>query len=498
MILKEFLIQLGFKINEAGLSKFNDGVASASAKVGLLAGAVSAASLAVFAGVNSMAKKLDELSDVAGRIGVTVDEIDKLGFAAALNDSSIEAVTQSLEGLAQVAGLAANGLGRGAKVFQKLGINVKDGNGKLKNTADLMREVGEAIKPLEKGEQTALLSRLGIDKTLAATLTSDLSTLFAEYERINKAAGFIPDEAAKEASNYEDALNKLKHVFDVIGKTVASKFFKKFTEGFKNLTETLIQNMPRIIPAVTAVANAILTAGSIVVDVLQAIFNVVARVIGWFSSLNEASGGLAGKILLVAAAWKFLNLSFLASPIGMVVALGAAIALLIDDFLGFKEGANSLIDWSLWEPGITAATQAIQSFGALIVSVFDVAFGVIDFFVKLINGDFAGAWDSLTAIFNSVISVATNLWGILKGIGEALGNFAGASVAVAQGAPVLTPSPQAAASIGTAQQGGNTVNAKTEIIVNGAGDPKAVGTAVAGMQKSVNSDTVRNFSGAAR
>lgn len=500
MILKEFLVQLGFKVNEAGLAKFNDGVTSASARVGLLAGAVSAASLAVFAGVNSMANKLDELADVAGRIGVTVEEIDKLGYAAALNDSSIDAMTQSLEGLARTAGLAANGLGRGAKVFDKLGINVKDSNGKLKNTADLMREVGEAIKPLEKGEQTALLSRLGIDKTLAATLTSDLSALFAEYERINQAAGFIPDEAAKEASQYEDALNKLKHVFGVISKTVASKFFKKFTDGFKKLTDELIVAMPKIIPVVTSVANVILMLMGAIFDVFRAIFRVITPVISAFLRINSAMGGLPAIILGVVAAWKLLNLGFLASPIGAVIALAAGIALLADDLLTFLRGGKSLINWGNPVASVLA-TVAAAVLGAA------AAFGIFKAAMIAFNA-VAGMNPLALAVKALVVGAALVIanWGTVKKwfsdffgwfsdkfktISGAIGSVFGG------GAPALAPSPTSAASVGSAQ-GGNTVNAKTEIIVNGAGDPKAVGATVAGLQKSVNSDTVRNFAGAAR
>ena len=61
----------------------------------------------------------------------------------------------------------------------------------------------------------------------------------------------------------------------------------------------------------------------------------------------------------------------------------------------------------------------------------------------------------------------------------------------AQG-PALTPSPAQAASMSQTTQQNVQLNAKTEITVNGAGDPVAVGNQVAGKQNQVNADLVRH------
>jgi hypothetical protein len=54
-----------------------------------------------------------------------------------------------------------------------------------------------------------------------------------------------------------------------------------------------------------------------------------------------------------------LNSAFLMSPIGFITALVLALALLYDDYMTWKEGGKSLIDWSKWEPGIKKAKEAI-------------------------------------------------------------------------------------------------------------------------------------------
>lgn len=58
--------------------------------------------------------------------------------------------------------------------------------------------------------------------------------------------------------------------------------------------------------------------------------------------------------------------------------------------------------------------------------------------------------------------------------------------------PALTPSPAQAAGMSQTTQQNVQLNAKTEITVNGAGDPVAVGNQVAGRQNQVNADLVRH------
>ena len=53
--IKEFLVGLGFKVDQAGLSRFASGIASASAKAMALGAAITAAAGAIVAGVKNIA-----------------------------------------------------------------------------------------------------------------------------------------------------------------------------------------------------------------------------------------------------------------------------------------------------------------------------------------------------------------------------------------------------------------------------------------------------------
>jgi phage-related protein len=498
-VIKEFLVGLGFKIDEAGLSKFSSGITNATIAVGAIGTAAVAAAGAITAFVSGVADKFDAVGDLADRVNTTVESVMRLGYVATLTGSSVEAANSSIENLSRIAGEAALGLGRGAKVFQDLGLSAKDSNGNLKDTSVLMAEIGDKIKDMGRGEQLAVLSKLGIDPTMINALTTDVSGLAAEFDQLYKNAGIDANKAAEQSGEFNDSMDRLKMTFDAIKSAVGLKFMGQVKNGIDTLRKFLVENMPKIINAVTPVINVVLRIAEAFIKIVGRVGSAIGAIIGFLVKVNDATDGWAGYILAAAAAWKFLNLSFLATPIGMILSLAAAIALLVDDFLTWKEGGDSLIDWSAWEPAITSAMAAIGALRDLLASAFTVMFAAVDALIKLLMGDFSGAWNAVGELVNGVIGIFTSAWDAIKKLGEGIGNFVGAVAGFFGGGsapkPALTPSPQAAAAV----TGGNqSISQQTQIVVQGSSNPDATARAVAGQQNRVNADMARNMKGAAR
>ncbi len=70
--------------------------------------------------------------------------------------------------------------------------------------------------------------------------------------------------------------------------------------------------------------------------------------------------GSAQNHRLIAVAWRALSLVISASPIGRILALAGALALLFDDYQVWKNGGKSLIDWGNWTSEIDKAVFAIN------------------------------------------------------------------------------------------------------------------------------------------
>lgn len=433
--IKEFLVGLGFDVDETSMKKFSDGIKTATLTVVALGTAAVAAAGAITSFVSGIANKYNAIGDIADRVNTTAEEVLRLGYVASLTGSSVEASQRSMEGLNRVAGEAALGIGRGAAIFKELGLQAKDSNGNLKDTAQLMDELRSKLQGLARGEQLALLSKLGIDPTMIRALTEDISGLSEEFTAMYRSAGIDANKAAEESGKFNDSLTRLKGVMDAIKDAVGLAFMKQIRESIDFTRKWLQENMPKIIAAVKPVVDIILRIAQAFLTVVGRIGQLAGKVIDWFIQINKQTDGWAGYILAAVAAWRLLNLSFLASPLGIVLSLVAAIGLLVDDFLTWKEGGNSLIDWSDWEPGITLAVNGIRYLGRIIESVFDLIFYLGDALVRFLTGDFVGAWrvlkEGIDYHFGPIGSFVTGvLEVVMKLIGAVIalltGDFTGA------------------------------------------------------------------------
>lgn len=426
-VIKEFLVGLGFKVDDSSVSKFDGKVKAATVKVAALGTAAVAAAGAVTAFVGAVANRLDEVSDAAIRIGTTADELMRLQYAATLSDSSAQAAAASLQRLGRRAGEAAMGTGEGIKAFEELGIELRDADGQLKSSTDLMGEIGESIRDLERGQQLALMEKLGIDPTMLQTITNGMDTLGAEFDELYGAAGISLNEAAQTSSDFNDALARLQMTFDAVTAAIAVRLMPKIAESFDMLQRLFIDNMPKIIKAVSPVLDLIMAIGTAFIRIVARIAQGAGVLIGYFQRINDATDGMAGYIAAATAAWKLLNLSFLASPIGIILTLGAAIALLVDDFLTWQEGGDSLIDYTKFEPPITAAIEIIKLLGDVVINSIGMIMDVGRLLMQLLTGDFSGAWESLVSLgdrivdqFGNVRSAFSEVIEIVKFLAEAI------------------------------------------------------------------------------
>jgi hypothetical protein len=546
-IIKEFLVGLGFKVDEAGLAKFSEGIASASLRVTALAAATTAAAGVIVAGVQKIAADFDQMDKLATQFRTTADAIDEFADAAGILGIKEETAVEGLRNLDRAIVDTSMDMGRAKAVFADLGITVKDAAGNLKPTTEVMAELAEKFKGMERGKQIRVMERLGLDPSLLKLFNADMVALRADVEAIDKAAGLDFGQAMAESKAFmeiwramQQEIQKWKLLFKTTMESVSVKLMPKFRAQIRAITDAMINfrrkvmdNLPKAIEAIMPIIGVIMRIAEVFIKITARIASGAMTIIGWLLKLNEFTGGWAGYILAAAAAWKYLNLAFLKTPLGMLLSLAAVVALLIDDFLTFKEGGDSLIDWGsgfgIVMQGVTAALTGFLAYIALSKAA------VIAMTVA------TNAWAAATAIANGIMSAARiavllfNLvlyanpimlvvaavaaliaagvlliqnwetvkqwfssffdW-LLAGFSK-VADWGGkvASVFGFGGAPASAPSPQAQAAVGGS---GQNVNQQTQIVVQGSSDPAATARAVSGEQGRVNADMARNMRGAAR
>lgn len=383
-------LRVGALVDFASLSVAEKAVGSFSDKIVGLAkwagAAIAAGSVAV--AIQRTADKFNDLGDVVSRVGnATVKELDRLGYVAELTGSDANTATASFENLSRTIGEAAQGIGRGALVFEKLGLSAKDAQGNVKTTTQVLDEIKVKIKDLSKAEQSAYIQRLGLDRSMIGMLTSDTTEIIDQYNKRTEALGINVDEAAELGAKYNDAIKVTKRGFDDIITAFVLRVLPSITTAIERVSKLIDENAGLIKSYVEPTAAAV-SIGA----------NLVTGFITGLGKMFQVLGKWPMYIGLVTAAWKLLNMVFKASPIGRIITavmtLITVLGLLYDDFKGWQEGMDSLFDWSFlsaewWKSKADTISNELSLLG------------------ERIQGFLSDSW-------NNAITEASNKWDELK------------------------------------------------------------------------------------
>lgn len=383
-------LRVGALVDFASLSVAEKAVGSFSDKIVNLAkwagAAIAAGSVAV--AIQRTADKFNDLGDVVSRVGnATVKELDRLGYVAELTGSDANTATASFENLSRTIGEAAQGIGRGAQVFEKLGLSAKDAQGNVKTTTQVLDEIKVKIKDLSKAEQSAYIQRLGLDRSMIGMLTSDTTEIIDQYNKRTEALGINVDEAAELGAKYNDAIKVTKRGFDDIITAFVLSVLPSITTAIERVSKLIDENAGLIKSYVEPIAAAV-SIGA----------NLVTGFITGLGKMFQVLGKWPMYIGLVTAAWKLLNMVFKASPIGRIITavmtVITVLGLLYDDFKGWQEGMDSLFDWSFlsaewWKSKADTISNELSLLG------------------ERIQGFLSDSW-------NNAITEASNKWDELK------------------------------------------------------------------------------------
>ncbi|MFW1774725.1 hypothetical protein [Acinetobacter seifertii] len=227
-------------------------------------------------------------------------------------------------------------------------------------------------------QANAYANSLGIDqKTMLAMRDGKFISNMEKYQKIQKELG-MNDDLAKSGNEfmteYRDLTMMTKTGFQVIVMQ-AGKALIPILRLLNQLIQAGIHAFSQLNPQIKeGLAIGLRFA------MLALMFSAMAKSLGLVLKFIPALKTFIGLL-------KLFRLAFLASPIGIILALGAALALLYDDYKTWREGGKSLFDWSKWTNGIDTIINKIKDFLDILNKVKD---KTVEFVQKIIK-DPAGA-----------------------------------------------------------------------------------------------------------
>lgn len=342
---------------------------------------------------------------------------------------------------------------------------------------------------------------LGYEYKIIAPAINKAIILRQEMLKAYAAAGVNLNQVVVSAVKFNLSITKTKYALEAIYKSVGARFFPLLTKQADIFRRTLYENMPKIQASLEKAVKflfkffdatiqlgqrawSIFTRG---VELLKPLLDILIQLDkatnGWLSTIAFTLGGLAA-------------LSSVFGPVitGLLVLLG-----LFDDYKTWKEGGNSLFDWTSFVPVIDAVTETLSSLYGILENIAKALGEIVAAFVLLFQGNYSGAFDALKESAMHLLGSLEKVWDSIKGImssigaiGEWGGHFFGNQNAAQnlQATPSGIPYANPAAHMSNSQSNQN-LSQQTNINIVGSADAGSVGKHVASEQNKVNLDMSR-------
>ncbi|EKM0480111.1 transglycosylase SLT domain-containing protein [Escherichia coli] len=362
--IKDFLVSLGFDIDQAGANKFEAVLKGVTANVLKVGSVVEGAALSIVGFTTQIANGLDKIYWASQRTGASVQGIKALGYAASQTGASAESVMSSLEGLAGF--MRSN---PGAEGFlNRLGVQTRDASGKMRDTAAIFTGVGQKLNnmPYYRAKQYAQM--LGIDENTLMAMRRGMNGFTADYQSMLQKTGFNADKAAVQSNKFMTSMRGLTSLFGIMRDKIGSNLAGGLAGSLDSLRRRILDNFPKIEETLTKVIKGVIWLANAFTRMAWRVIQAAGSVIEWWKKLDDGSKKFLMTIGAILIAWRLLNSAFLKSPIGIITTLILAIGLLYDDYQTWKEGGKSLIDWGKWK---TEIDQAVKMIGDLKKTVTD-------------------------------------------------------------------------------------------------------------------------------
>lgn len=457
-IKKEFRV---FSRQIKGLGNELKGLGSITALP--IAGAFASAAAIVKNSIGSMVSYGGAVDDASRNLTIASDALQAFRYAADQSGSSASQMDSAIAMLNKNMANAANGSNKNlVGLMNRLGISMRDSNGKLKDAAQLMPEVADAIKSQTTATQKAYIATQFFGKSgqgLIKTLNDGSAGLAAQRKEAEKFGVIMGEEDVAAATLFGDSLTRTRYATQGLQNAIGGKLLpilqpllddfndwiaknrewiattivdaiKDFADSLKDIDlKSVVAGFVKFVQTSTKVFNALggLKTVGVAVASLYGV-KVIASIMG----VGKAMLSLIPTIVsLSAALW--------ANPIVLIVgAIVAAIGGLIyggyqlykhwnevvtwftDVWKNVKQTVGAFFDWYLGLWGISA--NDVLAVAKTIYTKVSTVFNKLCKFISKTWDGVLALPEKLTNGFSAVVKFFTDAWGGVLALPEKLSN----------------------------------------------------------------------------
>jgi len=296
LLMKTGSFETDSKRAEQRMKQLSKEAVTAGTAIGTaFAGAATALTALVASSINSM----DELSKTAHVLGTSTEDFSKLAYAAGFADLSIQDLQSAFGRLTKAQVEALDAGSQQAKVFDALGISIKDANGNLRPTTDLLYDFADAFQR-QKGSQEVVAAGMAIfGKSFQnmIDLLKDGSQGLRDAGAEALAFGqVVSSDAGAMAEQFNDNLARMKMFVTGVGNAVAADLLpdlERLTNQFVDSARSG-QAVEDTAQGISDVIRVMGSAMEVAMKPIQALDDLIQGLTIGMVGLAEAGKGVIG------------------------------------------------------------------------------------------------------------------------------------------------------------------------------------------------------------
>lgn len=362
MIVRELFAKLGLSVDAASFAVADQMLGAVKSGLGLLVTGAVRAGEGLTEIITKTVETASALNDTSIALGVTTDAIQELGYAAQLNGSSVEGMSDGIRKLSINMQAAASGSEEAAQTFRRLGVQITEG-GKLRAADAVLADIADKFKAMPSGARrvAAAVDLFGKSGAALIPTLAEGSAKLAELRQEARDLGIVLDKDTIAAGDdLGDSWDRLKAAADGLRYSIGGPLLDGIRETVDSIVQWVKANRQLIAQRMRGLirglgsAIRVLAAGFmlvwrglnfviarwklfavLIISSLAAIVLGNAAAIISFVSLGAAAIGAA---ISAAAAWVAAAAPFIA-----LAAVIAIVLLALEDLWVFLRGGKSLI-----------------------------------------------------------------------------------------------------------------------------------------------------------
>ncbi len=325
----------GQKIGSISLKAVTAGVKGLGTAARVTTAGITAAAASMVTLAENTAATGKEISVMAERTGFSTKAYQEWDYIAKQAGTTMDTLQGGITDLAEKMDDAAKGEGEAAEIFKKLGVNVTDTNGKLRNQQDVFEDTVKALQNVENASQrqalaTKLMSTTG--EELLPLLNGEIGSIDELKKSAEELGLVMSEDALKASSEYEKSFSNLQGTLS----------------GIKNnITAEFLPGLSMIMDGVTGIfsgdenATDIINQG--VKDISSAFGVVIPEISGILDNLVDIATEIAPEMIEVLASGLSESIDPLVASATRILSI--LVTALINNIDTIIDAAVEIVEW---------------------------------------------------------------------------------------------------------------------------------------------------------